>query len=118
MRGQKLLMRGWGVEVWKGTHFGNGMGLGIDCCRTATLWFLCMTVHGLVNVFVSWLVVGRNLVLPSGTLLIANSTRRDSGTYRCAAYNPVADARTTSPATHRLRVTPTGQSCLLISLLY
>jgi len=54
-------------------------------------------------------VGGRHLVLPSGTLLIANSTTRDSGTYRCTAYNPVADTRTTSPQTHRLYVSPEGQ---------
>jgi len=52
---------------------------------------------------------GRYLVLPSGTLLIANTTSRDSGSYRCAAYNPVADVRATSTLTHRLRVTAAGQ---------
>lgn len=58
---------------------------------------------------------GRYLVLPSGTLLIANSTRRHSGSYRCAAYNPVADVRSTSPITHRVRVTPTGQSNVVVA---
>ena len=50
------------------------------------------------------------MVLSSGTLLIANSTDRDSGTYRCAAYNPVADVRSTSTVGHRLRVTSPGRS--------
>jgi len=57
---------------------------------------------------------GRYLVLPSGTLLIANSTRRDSGSYHCVAYNPVADVRSTSPVTHRLLVTPAGQKIMLL----
>ena len=52
---------------------------------------------------------GRYLVLPSGTLLIANSTREDTGSYRCTAYNPVADVRVTSPLTYRLHVRPGGQ---------
>jgi len=51
-----------------------------------------------------FLIVGRHLVLPSGTLLIANSTTTDSGSYRCTAYNPVADVRTSSTLYHRLTV--------------
>ena len=65
-------------------------------------------MHGLrvMNRGVKWLMVaGRYAVLSSsGSLMVANVTVSDTGTYQCVAYNPVVGSRLKSPLTHRLKV--------------
>ncbi|KAK5897876.1 hypothetical protein CgunFtcFv8_015340 [Champsocephalus gunnari] len=47
---------------------------------------------------------GNYLIMPSGNLQIANATRDDEGSYKCAAYNPVTQEIKTSSSTDRLRI--------------
>lgn len=61
------------------------------------------------NTFVSGVFMicpraGRYVVLSSGTLMIANVSQSDAGTYQCIAYNPVVGSRVRSPLAHRLQV--------------
>lgn len=57
-----------------------------------------------IGVFVICHRTGRYLVLSSGTLMVANVSQSDAGTYQCIAYNPVVGSRVRSPLAHRLQV--------------